>query len=76
MQIIIHASEKGIPMIKGSSLFAILYIGKIKSNRMAKLNIKKYKSIFFLIFILTRATFYHISLKYFNPITIWILNKS
>ena len=53
IQITIQANENGIPKIKGSNLFPILYIGKIKSNNIRVLNNKKYKSNLFLLFIIT-----------------------
>ena len=52
IQITIQANENGIPKIKGSTLFPILQIGKIKSNNIRVLNNKKYKSNLFLLFII------------------------
>ena len=52
IQITIQANENGITKIKGSNLFPILYIGKIKSNNIRVLNNKKYKSNLFLLFII------------------------
>ncbi len=51
IQNIIHANENGTPNTNGSSLFPKLYIGKIINNNIMKLNRKKYKSNFFLLFI-------------------------